>query len=87
MRPLSDLQIADAKRNDPPAAHRARKFVGDTERLVEDLTATFDALESCLESSPHDRAEILTLFRNFKKRAMDLHGQAVSAFQDIEAGR
>lgn len=87
MRQASDLQKDDAKRVDPPAAHRARQFMGETGQVVEDLSSTLGDLEICLDCRPHDRAEILTLFKNFKKRAMDLHGKAIKAFQDIEAGR
>lgn len=87
MPPFSKLQIDDAKRILPPAAHRATSFVQETGDLVSELNELKTRLENCLEVRPHDRTEILALVESFKKNAMTLHGQAVHACQTIRTGR
>lgn len=87
MNQVSALQRADAKAILPPAAHRADRFLTEFADLITDLGDTRADLERCLEVCPHDKAEILRLFDNFKKKAMTFHGQAVSACQDIRNGR
>jgi predicted chitinase len=83
----SALQQADAKRIAPPAAHQAGKMVADTEALVEEINEIQSNLKTCLDQRPHDKAEILRLVENFKKRAMSIHGKAVTACQTIRSGR
>ncbi|KZM48269.1 hypothetical protein [Labrenzia sp. OB1] len=84
---VSAIQADDAKRLKPPAAHRAGMFLRETGDLVADLGDLQQNLTACLESRPHDKAEILCLVDSFKKRAMALHGQAVLASQSIKDGR
>lgn len=84
---VSALQVADAKRLLPPAAHRAERFLTDTGDLIAEIADCEKDLKACLEIRPHDKAEILRLVENLKKRAMTLHGQAVQACQAIKEGR
>lgn len=86
-RPHSALQIGDARRIPPPAAHRAERFLSDVGGLIAEIDATETDLRACLEIRPHDKTEILRLVDNLKKRAMALHGQAVQACHDIRQGR
>ncbi|QFT69343.1 hypothetical protein FIU93_21330 [Labrenzia sp. THAF35] len=84
---VSALQVADAKRLQPPAAHRAERLLTDAGDLIAEIGTLKTDLEACLEIRPHDKAEILRLVENLKKRAMTLHGQAVQACQAIKEGR
>jgi hypothetical protein len=83
----SPLQIADARRCAPPAAHCASRLVDDTGPLVREITEIQSELEICLDKRPHDKTEILRLVETFKKRAMSIHGKAVTACQTIRSGR
>lgn len=83
----SALEKADAKRLLPPAAHRAQAMLSQTRGLVVEIGQLEAALEDCLASRPHDKTEILRLVDMFKKRAMTLHGQAVTACLAIKDGR
>ena len=84
---VSALQVADAKRLLPPAAHRAERFLTDAGTLIAEIVDCEKDLNACLEICPHDKAEILRLTETIKKRAMTLHGQAVQACQNIKDGR
>ncbi|MCV0427564.1 MAG: hypothetical protein K5905_19060 [Roseibium sp.] len=87
MRLASDIQKADAKQIQPPAAHRTDKFLTEAGPQLDDMDDIRRKLEDCLENRPHDKTEILRLFDNFTKKAMNVHGQSVAAKLDIKAGR
>ncbi|MEO1110505.1 MAG: hypothetical protein AAFX90_21575 [Pseudomonadota bacterium] len=87
MSSISDLQKEDAKRLAPPAAHRAGVLLDEVGPLIEDIGRIQSTLQSCLEICPHDKAEILRLVDTFKKKAMALHGRAVTASLTIKDGR
>lgn len=84
---VSEAVKADAKRLAPPAAHRAERFLTDTGDLIAEIGQHETDLQALLEIRPHDKAEILRLVVNLKKKAMTLHGKAVQACQDIKDGR
>lgn len=86
-RPHSPLQVQDALRLAPPAAHRAERFLTDTGDLIAEIGRHEKDLKALLEIRPHDKPEILRLVETIKKFAMTLHGQAVQACQDIKTGR
>lgn len=87
MTAASALQIGDARRIAPPAAHRAERFLTETGDLIAEIGRHEKDLQALLEIRPHDKAEILRLVEILKKKAMTLHGQAVQACQEIKDGR
>ncbi|MDN3719456.1 hypothetical protein QW131_10125 [Roseibium salinum] len=52
VRPHSPIQIGDAKRIAPPAAHRAERFLTETADLVTALGTLKTDLETCLAIRP-----------------------------------
>ncbi|WP_298981503.1 hypothetical protein [uncultured Roseibium sp.] len=87
MRPATDLQKDDAKRIMPPAAHRADRLVKEFGGLTSELEQLMADIDARVKQHPHDKAEIQRLLQNLKQKAMTLHGQAVQASLDIDAGR